>query len=67
MDECFFNEYLFNEYFFNESITGTEDRTKLAYRGRLNSMNKWPMMNRQLGGVSEQGTLLCVINCQCMC
>ena len=39
MDECLFNKYLFNEYFFNEPITGTDGRTKLAYRGRLNSMN----------------------------
>ena len=39
MDEYFFNERLFNEYFFNESIAGTDGRTKLAYRGRLNSTN----------------------------
>ena len=60
MNKYFFIKHLsFDKYFLNKFRVSTDGRTKLAYRGRLNSMNKWPMMNRQLGGVSEQVALHC--------
>ena len=60
MNKYFFIKHLnINKYFFNKIRVSKDGRTEPAYRGRLNSMNKWPTMNRQLGGVSEQIVLLC--------